>query len=48
MSQKLQVVQAFDRALVTEIPADDSPALETKLGSALSAILFCLRPKSGL
>jgi acyl-CoA reductase-like NAD-dependent aldehyde dehydrogenase len=34
MSQKLQVVQAFDRALVTEIPADDSHALETKLGSA--------------
>src|ERR1700731_479943 len=34
MSQKLKVVQAFDRALVTEIPADDSHALETKLGSA--------------
>jgi acyl-CoA reductase-like NAD-dependent aldehyde dehydrogenase len=34
MSQKLQVVQAFDRALVTEIPADDSHALETKLGAA--------------
>jgi acyl-CoA reductase-like NAD-dependent aldehyde dehydrogenase len=34
MSQKLQVVQAFDRALVTEIPADDSHALETKLSSA--------------
>ena len=34
MAQKLQVVQAFDRALVTEIPADDSHALETKLGSA--------------
>jgi hypothetical protein len=29
MSQKLQVVQAFDRALVTEIPADDSHALES-------------------
>ncbi len=34
MSRKLQVVQAFDRALITEIPADDLPALETKLGSA--------------
>jgi acyl-CoA reductase-like NAD-dependent aldehyde dehydrogenase len=34
MSQKLRIVQAFDRALVTEIPADDSHALETKLGSA--------------
>jgi acyl-CoA reductase-like NAD-dependent aldehyde dehydrogenase len=34
MSQKLQVVRAFDRALVTEIPADDSHALEAKLGSA--------------
>jgi len=34
MSQKLQIVRAFDRALVTEIPADDSHALETKLGSA--------------
>ena len=34
MSQKLQVVRAFDRAPVTEIPADDAQALETKLGSA--------------
>jgi acyl-CoA reductase-like NAD-dependent aldehyde dehydrogenase len=34
MSQKLQVVQAFDRAPVTEIPADDAQALDTKLGSA--------------
>src|SRR5882762_9023488 len=34
MSQKLQIVRAFDRALVTEIPADDSHALETKLDSA--------------
>ncbi|HWS61877.1 MAG TPA: aldehyde dehydrogenase family protein [Steroidobacteraceae bacterium] len=34
MSQKLQVVRAFDRALVTEVPADDSHALEIKLGSA--------------
>src|SRR6266436_6576433 len=34
MSQKLQVVQAFDRALVTEIPADDSQSLETKIASA--------------
>ena len=34
MAQKLQVVQAFDRAVITEIPADDSQALETKLASA--------------
>jgi acyl-CoA reductase-like NAD-dependent aldehyde dehydrogenase len=34
MSHKLQVVQAFDRAVVAEIPADDSQALETKLASA--------------
>jgi acyl-CoA reductase-like NAD-dependent aldehyde dehydrogenase len=34
MSQKLQVVRAFDRAPVTEIPADDAQALEAKLGSA--------------
>jgi acyl-CoA reductase-like NAD-dependent aldehyde dehydrogenase len=34
MSQKLQVVRAFDRAPVTEIPADDAQALETKLASA--------------
>ena len=34
MLQKLQVVQAFDRAVVAEIPADDSQALETKLASA--------------
>ena len=37
MSQKLQVVQAFDRVLVTEIPADDSHALETKVGSGETA-----------
>jgi len=34
MAQKLQVVQAFDRAVITEIPADDSQALETKIASA--------------
>src|SRR5258706_15537378 len=34
MSQKLQIVQAFDRAVITEIPADDSQALETKIASA--------------
>jgi acyl-CoA reductase-like NAD-dependent aldehyde dehydrogenase len=34
MSQTLQVVQAFDRAVVREIPADDSHALETKLACA--------------
>jgi acyl-CoA reductase-like NAD-dependent aldehyde dehydrogenase len=34
MAQSLQVVQAFDRAIITEIPADDSQGLETKLASA--------------
>jgi acyl-CoA reductase-like NAD-dependent aldehyde dehydrogenase len=34
MSQTLQVVQAFDRAVVAEIPADDAQALETKLAAA--------------
>lgn len=34
MSKTLQVVQAFDRAVITEIPADDAPALEAKLASA--------------
>jgi acyl-CoA reductase-like NAD-dependent aldehyde dehydrogenase len=34
MSQTLQVVQAFDRAVVAEIPVDDSQALETKLACA--------------
>jgi len=31
MAQKLKVVQAFDRAVITEIPTDDSQALESKL-----------------
>jgi acyl-CoA reductase-like NAD-dependent aldehyde dehydrogenase len=34
MSQALRVVQAFDRAVIMDIPADDSQALETKLASA--------------
>jgi len=34
MSRTLQVVQAFDRAVIAEIPMDDSQALETKLASA--------------
>jgi acyl-CoA reductase-like NAD-dependent aldehyde dehydrogenase len=34
MSQTIQVVQAFDRAVVAEIPADDAQALETKLAAA--------------
>jgi acyl-CoA reductase-like NAD-dependent aldehyde dehydrogenase len=34
MSQTLQVLQAFDRALIKEIPVDDAQALETKLVSA--------------
>jgi acyl-CoA reductase-like NAD-dependent aldehyde dehydrogenase len=34
MSQTLQVLQAFDRAVITEIPLDDAGALEAKLASA--------------
>lgn len=34
MVQTLKVVQAFDRVLITEIPADDAQALETKLEAA--------------
>lgn len=34
MPQTLQVQQAFDRAVITEIPADDAKTLEAKLGSA--------------
>jgi acyl-CoA reductase-like NAD-dependent aldehyde dehydrogenase len=34
MSQTLRVVQAFDRAVIMDIPTDDSQALETKLASA--------------
>jgi len=34
MSQSYQVVQAYDRALIKEIPADDAAALETKLAAA--------------
>jgi acyl-CoA reductase-like NAD-dependent aldehyde dehydrogenase len=34
MSQKLQVLQAFDRAVITEVPLDDAQALEAKLASA--------------
>ena len=34
MSQTLQVLQAFDRALITEVPVDDAKALETKLAAA--------------
>ena len=30
----LEVVQAFDRAKITELPSDDAPALETKLETA--------------
>jgi len=38
MSSVLQVVQAFDRAVIREIPADDAGALETKLASAASIL----------
>jgi len=34
MAQTIQVLQAFDRAIITEIPVDDAQALETKLASA--------------
>jgi acyl-CoA reductase-like NAD-dependent aldehyde dehydrogenase len=34
MAQTLQVVQAFDRAVITEVPADDARALEAKLAAA--------------
>ncbi|MBI2785624.1 MAG: aldehyde dehydrogenase family protein, partial [Legionella longbeachae] len=34
MNKKLQVVQAFDRALIKEIQADDAQALEAKLNTA--------------
>ena len=37
MAQMLKVVQAFDRALITEIPADDAASLETKLARAAQA-----------
>ncbi|HEY4368796.1 MAG TPA: aldehyde dehydrogenase family protein [Steroidobacteraceae bacterium] len=38
MSQVLQVVQAFDRVAIAEIPADDARALETKLAAAAQAL----------
>lgn len=38
MSQTLRVVQAFDRALIAEIPADDARALEGKLVKAAQAL----------
>jgi acyl-CoA reductase-like NAD-dependent aldehyde dehydrogenase len=34
MSQPYQVVQAYDRALIKEIPADDAAALEARLEAA--------------
>ena len=37
MAQMLKVVQAFDRALITEIPVDDAAALESKLARAAQA-----------
>jgi acyl-CoA reductase-like NAD-dependent aldehyde dehydrogenase len=37
MAQMLKVVQAFDRALITEIPADDAAALEAKLALVAQA-----------
>ena len=34
MSQPYQVVQAYDRALIEKIPADDAAALEARLEAA--------------
>ncbi len=38
MKKTLQVVQAFDRALIREIPTDDAQALEDKLSTAALAL----------
>lgn len=38
MPETIQVVQAFDRSLVEEIPADDAAALEAKLARAEQAL----------
>jgi acyl-CoA reductase-like NAD-dependent aldehyde dehydrogenase len=38
MSQTIQVVQAYDRAAIREIPADDFQALEAKLAAATQAL----------
>src|SRR5580704_3876857 len=37
MAQMLPIVQAYDRALIEEIPADDAAALERKLALAHQA-----------
>ena len=47
MSEMIEVVQAYDRALIKAIPADDAQALETKLATAartLSARDAWLKP----
>ncbi|WP_249681434.1 aldehyde dehydrogenase family protein [Roseococcus pinisoli] len=38
MSRLIQVVQAFDRAPIAEVPADDAAALERKLAAATRAM----------
>lgn len=38
MSETIQVVQAFDRTLIQEIPADDGAALDAKLAAAAQAL----------
>ncbi|WP_058534650.1 aldehyde dehydrogenase family protein [Legionella saoudiensis] len=38
MKKTLQVVHAFDRSLIKEIPADGAEALEAKLNTAISAL----------
>jgi acyl-CoA reductase-like NAD-dependent aldehyde dehydrogenase len=35
MSQPYRVLQAYDRALIKEIPADDAAALEVRLETAV-------------
>jgi len=38
MKKTLRIVHAFDRSLITEIPADDAQALEAKLTTAMLAL----------
>ncbi|WP_115708359.1 aldehyde dehydrogenase family protein [Legionella sainthelensi] len=38
MKKTLQIVHAFDRSLIIEIPTDDAQALEVKLNTAMSAL----------
>src|SRR4051794_33386337 len=38
MARMIQVLQAFDRTPIAEVPADDAPALEAKLAAASRAM----------